>query len=77
MNPLEELYQYLLRGKIMKDDYFSLLDEYHRMIDSEPWWDGRREELVVRMDKSWKSLPIGAQQMAFQYAKKLYERRIG
>lgn len=57
--------------------YNLLLNEYLRMIDSgDPWWDGRREALVERMNKVWNSMKEKERQEAMRYVHLLYQKRI-
>ena len=56
------------------DDYFRLLARYHAMVRGEPWWDGRRDDLVREMDAAWLRLNAQGREDAMVYAHELYAR---
>lgn len=58
-------------------DYCKLIDEYDRMIRSEPWHDGRRDKFVrERMDPLLRNMTDGEKAEATNYSAVLYQRHL-
>ncbi len=57
------------------EQYCELLSQYYILID-ENWFDGRREELVKRMDSIWSQMSDNDRRAAIVVSEKIYQKRI-
>lgn len=56
--------------------YLDLLLLYLKMVQEEPWWDGRREPLANEMAGLVKQMPEHDQKIVVQIQRDFYEKRI-